>query len=235
MSATAKRPFPLRQPTSITDLSAIRENDWLAFRQLSELGDHWTSKPWPPGTTGYYWYFTFDDPALVDLAAHCQKHLATEGFDPVPLDGLHLTVLTIGRTDDVADDQLASVADAARARLTGISPFDLSVGPLTGSRSALRFSVAPWDNLLEAHGLLREATAIVRPDTSLAQSSEFRPHIGIGYINSARPAARLIGEVAPLRDLSPVTVHVSQIKLVELRREERQYRWRDRAVIRFDD
>jgi 2'-5' RNA ligase len=226
-----KRPFPLRQPASTSDPSAIRSNDWAAFRQLGNLHDHWTLKSWAPGQSGYYWYLTFDDPALTDLAERCQKVLADDGIDPVPLDALHMTLLNVGKVGDISSEQLAGIAAAAHSRLADIAPFDVEVGPLTGSRSALRFSVTPWDNLLDLHRALREATATHRPTSRLAETIEFRPHLGIGYINRSQTAAALIGDVSALRDLPPVTVRVNKVDLVELRRDGRQYRWTDRAVL----
>ncbi|MGW4714529.1 2'-5' RNA ligase family protein [Nocardia sp. NPDC004260] len=225
------RPFPLRQPASTSDPSAIRSNDWTAFRQLGNLHDHWTLKSWVPGQSCYYWYLTFDDPALTDLAERCQKTLADDGIDPVPLDALHMTLLSVGKVGEVSDRELADITDAARSRLADIAPFDIVVGPLAGSRSALRFSVTPWDNLLRLHRSLREATAAHRPTSRLAETTEFRPHLGIGYLNRPRDSAALIADVAVLRELPPVTVRTSQVDLVELRRDGRQYRWTDRAVL----
>ncbi|WP_405150579.1 hypothetical protein OG308_12885 [Nocardia salmonicida] len=36
-------------------------------------------KQWAPGRTGYYWYLTFDDADLIELAAECQQALAIGG------------------------------------------------------------------------------------------------------------------------------------------------------------
>ncbi|MER7454334.1 2'-5' RNA ligase family protein [Nocardia beijingensis] len=226
-----KRPFPLLPPASTSDAAAIRSNDWTAFRQLGDLHDHWTLKSWAPGQSSYYWYLTFDDPALTDLAERCQKTLAHDGIDLVPLDTLHMTILGVGKVGEVSREQLAGIPDAARARLADIAPFEVEVGPLTGSASALRFSVAPWHNLLSLHHALRVATAAHRPRSRLTETTDFRPHVGIGYLNQPRDSAALITEVAALRDLPPVTVRVSKVNLVELRRDGRRYRWTDHAVL----
>jgi len=231
LSATSKSPFPALQPASISDSAAIRDNDWAAFRQLERVDDHWTLKPWEPGQSGFYWYLPFDDPGVAELAARCQKELTTNGIDPVPLDGLHLTLLKVGRSVNLSEAQLSTIVEAARRRLTTISPFDLDVGPLTGSRSALRFSVTPWSDLLDLHRALREATATARPHGALSETDQFRPHLGIGYINTPQSTSRLIDDVATLRDLPPVTVSVTEVRLVQLRREDRRYRWTDRAVV----
>ncbi|MCP2316656.1 2'-5' RNA ligase [Nocardia amikacinitolerans] len=231
MSATLKRPFPLPLPASTSRADAIRDNDWAAFRQLSELHDHWTLKAWSPGQSGYYWYLTFDDAELVDLVSRCQAALVDDGIDPVPTDGLHLTVLGFGKTSEVSDDQLSEVVAAARETLSDQAAFDLEIGPLTGSRSAIRFSVAPWDPLLNLHGRLRDAVATTRPANMPPQTTEFRPHLGIGYVNRQQCAAPLISSVAALRGLPPVTARVDRVSLVELRREGRAYRWNDQAEI----
>ncbi|MFQ6394228.1 2'-5' RNA ligase family protein [Nocardia sp. KC 131] len=231
MSATSKSPFPLLQPASTFEADAITGNDWSAFCNLPTLHDHWTMKPWSPGQAGYYWYITFDDRRLRDLVAQCQATLAHDGIDPVPLDGLHLTLLNVGKVDKVSADQLSGVVTAVRASMAEVKPFDLSVGPLAGSRSAVRFSVTPWDALLDVHQRVREATAAYQPSSRLAQTSEFRPHLGVGYINRTQGAAPLIEDVAALRDLPAAEVRIDAIHLVELRRHGRQYRWDDRAVV----
>lgn len=53
----------------------------------------------------------------------------------------------------------------------------------------------------------------------------FRPHLSLAYNNRPRPAAPVIEAVTPLRGLAPVDLHVPDVQLVELRREDRAYRW----------
>ncbi|MGA6207215.1 2'-5' RNA ligase family protein [Nocardia testacea] len=230
----AKGPFPPLFPTSTADALAIRENDWSAFRQLENLADHWTIKSWARDRIGYYWYLTFEDLELAALAGQCQKGLEPDGIDFVPRDGLHLTLLGLGHADEVSDEQLERIIAVARNRLAEFPAFDLEIGPLAGSRSALRFSVAPWDELLELHRLLREVTAAHLPSCELAETAGFRPHLGIGYLNKPVDAAALISDVEGLRTLRPVTVCVAAVELVELRREGHVYRWtvRDRFALR---
>lgn len=231
MSAAQKTVFPAQFPASGSDSESIRANDWAAFRQLSDLADHWTLKAWPPGKSGFYWYLTLDDPELLTMARHCQDRLGPEGMDPVPLDGLHITVLGIGDAVNVPVDDLDKVVDRARCELSDFAALDLEIGPLSGSRSAIRFSVAPWDRLIELHRILYNCAKDVRPDQDLRVSADYRPHLGIAYINAARPAAELIDCVRELRELPPVAVTIGCVKLVELWRAEGRYCWREHAVI----
>ncbi|MGW0249927.1 2'-5' RNA ligase family protein [Nocardia goodfellowii] len=231
MTATSRRPFPLVGPGSTSDAGVIRENDWSAFEELSTVHDHWSLEQWESGQASYYWYLTFSEPGLVDLVAQCQARLAEEGFDPVPLDGLHMTLLNIGRVGEVSERELGGIADAGRRAAAAVQPFRLRVGPLTGSQSALRFSVTPWDQLLDLHRRLRSGTAEHRPSSGLAETSDFRPHLGIGYLNRDQGAGQLISDVGALRSLPAATVRVRELHLVELRRVDRAYRWSDCAVI----
>ncbi|MEU8894823.1 2'-5' RNA ligase family protein [Nocardia sp. NPDC048505] len=231
MTAISKQPFPLLPPASTSDAAVIREHDWAAFQQLDTVHDHWSVKAWEPGQAGYYWYLTFAEPAVIDLAARCQEKLAQHGFDPVPLDGLHLTLLSLGRTDEVGGEQLNRIADAGRRAAKAIRPFRLSVGPATGSRSALRLSVTPWEQLLDLHGRLRTATADHCAPGRLAETSTVRPHLGIGYLNQEQDARQLVSDVGALRGLLPATVRVQRIQLVEVWRAGRAYRWHEHASI----
>ncbi|MFE9786523.1 2'-5' RNA ligase family protein [Nocardia salmonicida] len=229
---TSNGPFPRRLPDSTSDPEAIARNDWSAFSEIDVLRDHWTVKQWAPGRMGYYWYLTFDDADLIERAAECQQALAIGGVDPVPLDALHITMMGIGSTDDVAEGQIDGLISVAREHLSDVKPFDLAVGPLSGSRSAIRFSVAPWDPLLELHQLLSTCTEeVLRSVASPSSPARFRPHLGIAYNNIDRSAVEVIDAVAELRGVERVTVRVNQVEMVVLRREDSTYRWDTRAVL----
>ncbi|WP_051498963.1 2'-5' RNA ligase family protein [Nocardia sp. BMG51109] len=195
------------------------------------MEDHWTLKPWPTGYAAYYWYLTFDDPSLIALAEHCQRRLDHLRLDPVPRDGFHATVLKVAAADAVGADDLEVLVAAAQARLADFESFSLQVGPLTGSPSAVRFSLAPWDRLSVLHARLRQSVIDVRPSLRPRSTSEFRPHLGIAYNNRRRPAGPVVADVARLRDVDPVTEFVRSVALVRLERVDHQYRWDECAVI----
>ncbi|GAD81845.1 2'-5' RNA ligase family protein [Nocardia asteroides] len=231
---TSSGVFPPPLPHSTANPEAIAHSDWNAFTTVEDLRDHWSVKQWAPGHTGCYWYLTLDDPALRELTADYQHKLTHPALDPVPLDALHLTLTGIGSTTTVTDTQIDNLIPLAQDRLADLRPFDLTCGPLTGSRSAVRLSVSPWDPLLELHQLLVTATAESIPSfapTAATRCNRFRPHLGIAYNNTDRPAAELIETVAALRNTDPVTVHVARVELVVLRREGHSYRWNTHAVV----
>ncbi|MEV0773386.1 2'-5' RNA ligase family protein [Nocardia salmonicida] len=161
--------------------------------------------------------------------AECQQALAIGGVDPVPLDALHITMIGVGSTDDVAEKHIDGLISVAREHLSDVRPFDLTVGPLSGSRSAIRFSVAPWDPLLELHQLLSTCTGEVL--RSVASAARIRPHLESLTTTLTVLLFEVVDAVAELRGAGRVNVRVNQVDLVVLRREDHTYRWNTRAVL----
>ncbi|MFI1649772.1 2'-5' RNA ligase family protein [Streptomyces avidinii] len=185
--------------------------------------NHWDRPGWSDATRAYYWLITIPaDSALVPHAQHCQRTLRHLAFDDIADDGLHLTLARVGSVRDVAADELATLAAVARQTIR--SGFTLQAVPLTASRGALRYSVAPWKPVLELHAALTSAGAAVGLPP-LKRTAVFRPHIGIAYCNRRLPAASVRDRLLPLRDMDPVAVPINEVHLVELRREERAYLW----------
>ncbi|MFD9193040.1 2'-5' RNA ligase family protein [Streptomyces phaeochromogenes] len=215
--------FPAEPPADTHDPAVTAAHDWAAFRALDEMTDHWARPGWPDGSRAYYWMLAFpDDQPLAALARHCQEELAPLGLDPVPTDGLHITLARVGRPGTVAPDQLDNLARDAEALLP--SAFSVRAMPLAGSRGAVRLSLGPWEPLLRLHHALAKAgnSAGLAPKKP---TSAFRPHLSLAYNNCQRPAAPVVDAVSRLRVLPAVELAVAAVQLVELRREGRTYQW----------
>jgi len=215
--------FPAEPPGDLSDPVAIAAHDWAAFRALDEMTDHWSRPGWSDGSRAYYWMLTFPDAAaLTALALRCQEALAPLGLDPVPADGLHITLARVGAPDSIDSGQLSGLVQAAEATLP--EAFSLQAMPLAGSRGAVRLSVSPWEPLVRLHAALAQAAKnagiIVKKPTAV-----FRPHLSIAYNNQRRSAAPVIDTVASLHCLSPVGLAIADVQLVELRRCGTEYRW----------
>ncbi|MFE3028347.1 2'-5' RNA ligase family protein [Nocardia tengchongensis] len=223
--------FPELPPTSLTDIASIRENDWAAFCDVEQMVNHWGRNAWPAGREVYFWYLTFEDQNLVNLVAGCHAGVGPDGIDFVPLDALHMTILRIGDCSEITEGDIHAIADEAKQRLSEVRSFNLSVGPLAGSRGAIRFTVSPWNELFKVHQIVRESTRKVLPALAIASTTGFRPHIGVGYSNQKQDAEPFIKQVSSLRHIAPVTVRVDTVKIVRLRREPHTYRWSDVAEI----
>ncbi len=228
MTTTAtSRPgtYPAEPPPSLTDARAIADHEWHAFQQLPSTANHWDRPGWPPGHRGLYWFLTTEHaPAVQSLARRCQEHLAFPGLDHTPASGLHIT-LTRVNTGSLSQNEAANaVTKAARERCTDLEPFTLNAVPLTGSKGAIRFSLAPWTPLLELHCALTDAAT----DAGLPlgkPTAAFRPHLGIAYSNRAGDPGPLREAITPLRSMPAAELPIRTVRLVELRREAHSYRW----------
>lgn len=215
--------FPAEPPADTHDPAVTAAHDWAAFSALDEMTDHWARPGWSDGSRAYYWMLTFpDDQRLKALARRCQEELAPLGLDPVPTDGLHITLARVGRPDAVDLDQLDNLARDAKALLPSV--FSVRAMPLAGSRGAVRLSLGPWEPLLRLHDALAKAGSGVGLAPT-KPTSAFRPHLSLAYNNRRRPAAAVVEAVSGLRALPTVELSVSAVQLVELRREGRAYCW----------
>ncbi|MFI0218235.1 2'-5' RNA ligase family protein [Streptomyces lydicus] len=215
--------FPPAPPPTLVDASVIAGHEWAAFGKVSEMVNHWDRPGWTASTRAYYWMITFPGAsALIQRARQCQQALRSLAFDDIAEDGLHLTLGRIGSSSEVSLDQLDRLI--ASVQVAASLPISLQAVPMTASRGAIRFSVAPWTPLIDLRIVLAEAgdsagLPLRKP------TSGFRPHIGISYCNRAVPAATVREVVRPLRALDAVEVEVKQVHIVELRREPSAYRW----------
>ncbi|WP_007514911.1 MULTISPECIES: 2'-5' RNA ligase family protein [Pseudofrankia] len=213
--------------TEYADMASEVAEDWDRFARLSRLVDHWDRPGWTPGRRSYHWMLTFEEaPELHALAARCQERLHLSVLDPVPADGLHLTLQRLAFTDQITLADLDAAVLETHRRLASFSAFTLTVGPLAGSPGAVRFSVQPWKPVIAVREAVLDVTGVVLgPSRLAAGSAGFRPHIGIAYSNGANEAQPIVSEVARLRRLPPATVRVDAVALVELRRAGRSYHW----------
>ncbi|MGW0883244.1 2'-5' RNA ligase family protein [Streptomyces sp. NPDC002671] len=221
--AVDTRAFPCVPPADLDDAHVIVEHDWQAFQAVERMKNHWDRTGWSEQQRAYYWMLTFvDTPDLLRRAEHCQGALEHLNLDPVPADGLHVTLLRIGAAELVSQSQLQHLV--ALAEHLSVTEFRILAHPLAGSRGAVRFSLSPWRPLVGLHAAL-SALGEQAGVPGGKPTSTFRPHLGVAYNNAERAAAPVIDVVSQLRSLAPVVLDVSSLDLVELRRHGRSYRW----------
>jgi 2'-5' RNA ligase len=205
------------------------EEDWHRFQQLTQLTNHWQRPGWTDGRTSYHWLLTLNDESeLRALAQQCQANLRDlPMLDQVPLDTLHLTLQRVGFADEVDSTQLQQVIDMARQSCADLAPFVLHIGWLAGSEGAIRFTALPVEPVVNLRHAVRETlTYVACPTTDQTiESAAFWPHVSIAYCNVSTPAKPIVERVAPLRVLASAKVNVCTVDLVELRRNNRVYRW----------
>ncbi|MHA6757876.1 2'-5' RNA ligase family protein [Streptacidiphilus sp. PAMC 29251] len=215
--------FPPHPPADYDDPAAILSTDQRAFDQLDQTKNHWDRTGWTRETRVVYWLLTFNgNSELADSARTLQHALARTSLDLIRPADLHLTLTRAGRRSDITEQQIDALAEKAEGRLG--PPFTLTAHPLTGSAGAVRYSVVPWTPLIALH------TALTRFQEELGlpggkPTERFRPHLGLAYSKTVQAAQPLIDAVSSLRSHPPVTLDITHVDLVELRREPGRYTW----------
>ncbi|MDZ5447072.1 2'-5' RNA ligase family protein [Micromonospora sp. 4G57] len=207
---------------------------WDAYQRLPELVEHWYWRPgWRPDRSFYTWHVTFEgQTALHDLVTSLQKELALPGLDPVPLDGLHLTMQGLGFTDEVHQQDLVRIIDEARNRCAALASIELTLGPVDPDAEGIGLLVAPWNAVEELRLTIRDAVGSVW--TTVPEAADgFRPHVTIAYSGDSVPTQPIRARLVEVRDLTPVTVRITEVPLIALRREDRVYRWDTVATVRL--
>jgi len=204
------------------------EQRWAEFADLEHLVNHWWWRPgWKPGRSFYTWHLTFDHPGaapLHELVARLQHDLAdVDGLDLIPQQWLHLTMQGLGFTDEVSDQDVADIVDAARDRLAFVPGFDLVLGPVEGDDEATGLLVRPRAAITWVRDLVRTAISTVWDE--VPEGTEFRPHVSIAYSSADVPTGPLRQRLAALRGLESVTVPVRGVQLIRLNRDEQMYTW----------
>ncbi|MFG2783788.1 2'-5' RNA ligase family protein [Streptomyces prunicolor] len=184
--------------------------------------DHWDRTNWAPGTHAFYWLLTFSSMRLADHAQQCQDAIRHLAFDEISTESLHLAIGRIGPTD-LSRTHIRSLADAVRRQRLP-HRFPLSAIPLSASRGAVRYSVAPWTPVLALHAHpARASSTIGLPPMSA--SGYLRPHLGIAYCNRSLPASEVRAAIEPLRLLPAAPLFVDRVQIVEMRRADGAYHW----------
>lgn len=211
----------MREDMNNTDGNVVAD-DWRRFSSLSRMSNHWDRPGWNGGRSAYYWYLTFNNPALLLLTRRCQEQLDGLEMDLVANRWLHLSLTRLAWADEMSPGDAVFAAEEAGSRVGDVPQCTLQIGPVAGSSGAVRLSVEPWKSI----GKIRDALGDPQPERDgSAPPKPFLPHITIAYNNHDRPARPVIDAVAQARSLAKVAVEVHEVALVEVRRVGAAYEW----------
>jgi 2'-5' RNA ligase len=179
----------------------------------------------------YAWHFTFDaHPAVRDLAARYQARLAgLPGLDLVPVRWLHLTTQDVGFTDEVSDGDIETIIGAARQRLAGLSPTEVTLGPARVTAEGILLGVTPDGGLRAVRAGLRAAISDTWSPHQVPDAQEWTPHVSVAYSSTTAPAGPYAAALADCADSAQCLI--GAVRLIVLGRDEHVYEWTTRADI----
>lgn len=225
--ATYSSTFPVEPPPDLEDPAIIAAHDQAAFEAIDRMLCHWDR----PHRTSIHWILAIGEhPEAVALAKRCQEHLPTDGFDLIPSRWLHLTIRKLGDADELSAEDIEHAFTAAETAVEAIEPFALTLIPLAGSPGAVRFTVAPWQPLLDLYDRLQAG----RPGATGRAMDVFRPHVGIAYSARQQPHGDALEATQRATHVeTPVSVPVAEVLLVRMSRAAGWYEWNELARVRL--
>lgn len=218
----------MMQPMTTEEVEAYYNQRWRDLQGLDSMVDHWYWRPgWRMGRSFYTWHITFENaPEVQQLATVYQRHISLPFLDPVPAEGLHLTMQGVGFTDEVSDADVASIVAAAQERCKGLAPFSLRIGPADADPQGVPLAVRPWAPVVELRRAVRAAIADVWGEDGVPEPADgFHAHVTVFYSNAPADPASLRALLSELRQLPPAETVVERVSLIRLNRNSKVYRW----------
>lgn len=206
--------------------------EW-TYRHADQMRNHWWWRPgWGIGRRFYTWHLTFDAQhelhRLVD--AYQERLTDIAELDLVPRQWLHLTMQGVGFTNDISDEQLASIVDEVRSQLSQQPPFKVTFHEPVIRPEAIALPpqpLAPVDGLRLA---VREALADVMGREAVPEPDTFQPHISLAYSNDEHEPAEVVRRLHEAA-VTRASVTIDRAALIELHRDNRMYEWRTIATV----
>lgn len=193
---------------------------------VEQTRDHWRWRPgWRPGRRMYTLHLTMEQaPAVHELAAAARRALAGCALlDPVPPEGLHLTMTGLGFTDEVPDAGLAEVSERVYEDWAGLGPVELVFNSVLVTHESVMLTTEPaaWLDVLV--DLQRGAVDEV---LGARQWGGFWPHLSLAYCNGVMPARSLETPLSDALEGLPDRVRATPtLTLMRLGRDTHVYRW----------
>ncbi len=188
---------------------------------------------WHSGRTSYAWLLPLaDQPGLRQLVNEYQYALLDlPGFDLMPLEWMHIVVQEIGFTDEVDEDRLDPLLEAARPRLASMAPLALAFHRAVVLPESLALPAEPQSTLRELRSTMRRASADVLGEDGLPEEPEDTDqHVNMAYSTTEGPAVFAVATLGAT-EVEPTTSKVGSVSLVRLSRDHSSNEWETIAQV----
>lgn len=190
---------------------------------------------WHSGRTSYAWLLPLaDQPGLRQLVNEYQYALLDlPGFDLMPLEWMHILVQDVGFTDEVDEDDLDPLLDAARQRLASTAPLALAFHRAVVLPESLALPAEPQTTLRELRSTMRQASADVLGEQHLpGEPEDTDQHVNMAFSTAEGPAVFAVATLGAT-EVSPTTSKLDSVSLVRLSRDQASNEWETIAQVPF--
>jgi 2'-5' RNA ligase len=198
----------------------------------ARMADRWQARAEPgPGEAQLYWHILMrDQPQIRALAAVARQRLAGfTGLHFTPEQCLHVSVLRVGLTTEIAHDQIDAMVGQARDLLRLIPPVTFTVGKVLYHPEAIALGVGPADALDATALAVRKAAASTLALSADVTTSLRAPHVTVAYSTQDQAADPIIASLG--RELPECPVTIDTIYLIAQHGAERAWNWQPIATI----
>jgi 2'-5' RNA ligase len=185
----------------------------------------------PPGRGRLYWHVLLgDDPEVRGLASEAQRRLAgIAGLDMTPQRWLHMTVLVVGLSDEVASSQIDAMVSEAARLLRCVAPMSVTLGRVLYHPEAVVVAARPAEALEPLLHSVQAATHRATGQEGVLAHVPWSPHITVAYSSAVQPAAPVMAALG--KELSPRRITVRTVSLVNQDGPEYLWEWRPIAHV----
>ncbi|MEV0589428.1 2'-5' RNA ligase family protein [Nonomuraea sp. NPDC050310] len=197
-----------------------------------QMADHWWWRPgWAVGRRFYTFHLTFQHARDVHrlAAAYRQELAGVDGLDLIPDQWLHLTMQGLGFVDEVSEQDVRAIVDAAARRLAQVPAFELKLDRPGITPEAIRWEAEPPGPAAAVRLAIRQAIAEVWSDVP-EQEEGFAAHVSIAYSNSTGDPAP-IAQALQAVDAAPAVTRIESAELIVLGRDRHMYEWDRYATV----
>ena len=195
----------------------------------TELTDRWENRVEPRTDEGIvYWHMLLGHhPDVSEMVDRAQEKLSPfPHLHMTPRRWTHITVLTVGSTDEIKGEQMNEMLAHARQVLCCTAPIGVTIGRVLYHPQAVMLAVQPEHALHPILTAAQSATrAVVSRDGMVngGPTTSWTPHITLCYSTGRQPAAPVISALG--KALPSCDITIDAVSLVVQRGPERLWDW----------
>jgi 2'-5' RNA ligase len=200
----------------------------------TQFTGRWDNLARPSYRDAVCWHLLLGGHAPVRAAAEAARRRLARfpALHMTPPQWLHMTVLRVGTSDLVSEDDMARMIASAQAGLSRVGPVTVTLRRVFYHPEAIGLIASPGSALAPILAAARAATReVLGPDSGDRDPHEWAPHLTLCYSTASQPAAPVIAEFG--RTLPPCEVTVGEISLVVQDGAEDQWNWRVAGTARL--
>jgi 2'-5' RNA ligase len=168
------------------------------------------------------------------IAADARRRLARfPGLHMTPSQWLHVTVLRVGASDRISQDDMEQMLARAQDALARTPPFTMTLQRVLYHPEAIALSVSPASALAPFLAAARNATrgALGEDTAGDTREDEWVPHLTLCYSTTRQPAAPVIAELG--MTLPASEVKIGEMSLVVQEGPEHLWNWHIAGSVRL--